>query len=265
MEKVKEHTVHIINQGDGMDSVQVWQAYAMCAISIMLMLAIRSVVTKFGKPETLKDGVSFWKWRNILISWIHAVIVGTWDFMCLWWYPDLFQDPVFYINNVMYLMVPFSIGYFLYDLYDMMTNEQQLIDWEIVLHHVLLSTVMIYSWTNKLCIAYSVILLTSEINSIFLHLRKLLQFTKVNFNSWLYQLVAMLNLFTFITCRLFPQSRLMFGFYTDGHRISKSYFILLLLTYPIGFVINIVLFWRILKSDVLRRLKGNGKLRNKME
>ena len=128
-----------------------------------------------------------------------------------------------------------------------------------------LSTVMIYSWTNKLCIAYSVILLTSEINSIFLHLRKLLQFTKVNFNSWLYQLVAMLNLFTFITCRLFPQSRLMFGFYTDGHRISKSYFILLLLTYPIGFVINIVLFWRILKSDVLRRLKGNDKLLNKME
>ncbi|CAC5419989.1 unnamed protein product [Mytilus coruscus] len=81
MEKDKEHTVYIINEGDGMDSVQVWQAYTMCATSIMLMFAICSVVTKFGKPKTLKEGVSLWKWRNILISWIHAVVVGIWDFL----------------------------------------------------------------------------------------------------------------------------------------------------------------------------------------
>lgn len=27
----------------------------------------------------VKAGDDLWKWRNLLISWIHAVIVGTWD------------------------------------------------------------------------------------------------------------------------------------------------------------------------------------------
>lgn len=36
-----------------------------------------------GVGEDAKAGVKadddLWKWRNLLISWIHAVIVGTWD------------------------------------------------------------------------------------------------------------------------------------------------------------------------------------------
>jgi len=32
-----------------------------------------------GIEADTKASDDLWKWRNLLISWIHAVIVGTWD------------------------------------------------------------------------------------------------------------------------------------------------------------------------------------------
>ena len=31
----------------------------------------------------------------------------------IWWYPELMQDPVFFINNFIYLLPPVSVGMYL--------------------------------------------------------------------------------------------------------------------------------------------------------
>ena len=114
---------------------------------------------------------------------------------------------------------------------------------------------MAYNWNTKICIGYSIFAFMAEINSIFLHLRKLFQFSQVRFDSLLYRVVSILNLVTFITCRLIPQGHTLNGFYKDGYRVPSTYFKVLAILYPPGFIINVVLFWRIFKSDVLRSMK----------
>jgi hypothetical protein len=75
---------------------------------------------------------------------------------------------------------------------------------------------------------------------------------KVGFKTKLYRSVSFINLFTFVTCRLIPQVRLYAGFYYDFYRITTTYFMFFTLTVSTGVVINIILFWRLVKTDILK-------------
>lgn len=251
----------IINAGEGRQSVETWQANALCALSTVLMFSISTLLTWYGKPKFVKAEVDFWKWRNIFISWIHGLIVGPWDLLCVWWFPAMMDDLVFYINNYIYLIPPFSIGYFIYDFLDMMINNKLKKEWEVTIHHVFLICGMSYSWNAKLCVSYCAIAFLAEFNSIFLHLRKLLQFAEVKFDSGLYRTVSVLNLLTFAVFRLLPLTRVILGLFIDYHRVPVSFYILCATLFPVGYLINIILFWRILKSDVLKPIFGFGKRR----
>lgn len=251
--------------GDGVDSVHIWHANLVCVLSTLSFYCIGEVLTRFGKPTSVSADVEFWKWRNIVISWIHGIVCGLWDLLCIVWYPDLFRDPVAYINNFSYLMVPFSAGYFIYDFIDLMLNKKLRVHWELTLHHTIITTSFVYNWVVKTCIGYTVLALMAEINSIFLHLRKLLQMCKVGFNTKLYRSVSFINLFTFVTCRLIPQVRLYAGFYYDFYRITTTYFMFFTLTVFTGVVINIILFWRLVKTDILKPYMGYGKKKNSDE
>ena len=47
--------------------------------SILFFLSLNLLVTVIGAPTYIR--ADFWKWRNLLISWIHALIVGIWDIL----------------------------------------------------------------------------------------------------------------------------------------------------------------------------------------
>ena len=81
----------------------------------------------------------------------------------------------------------------------------------------------------------------------------------VGFKTKLYRFVSLTNLFTFITCRLIPISRVFIGLYLDFHRVSLTYIVMFSFTVTTGFVINIILFWRLVKADILKGLLGIGK------
>lgn len=68
--------------GDGIESVHVWQAYVMCAVTTVMFYILGEILDRLGKPKCVAPEVEFWKWRNITISWIHGVICGTW--VILW-------------------------------------------------------------------------------------------------------------------------------------------------------------------------------------
>lgn len=114
-----------------------------------------------------------------------------------------------------------------------------------------------YNFHARMCIGYNVLALMAEINSFFLHSRKLLQMCQIGFHTNLYKLVAYLNLITFVLCRKTSVSRIFYGMFTEGDRVPRLYFIALTFSMTVMAVINIILFWRLFQTDILKSYEKN--------
>ena len=109
-----------------------------------------------------------------------------------------------------------------------------------------------YNFHNKTCIGYNTLALMAEVNSFFLHSRKLLQMCKVSFDSVLYKVVIYSNLITFAGCRGWSVSKILYGMTFEYSRVSPVYYYTLCVSMFIMTGINIILFWRLVRSDILR-------------
>lgn len=123
-----------------------------------------------------------------------------------------------------------------------------------------------YNWHFHISIGYSLAALTAEINSFFLHSRKLLQISDVGFDTVLYRLCAYLNLVTFFMCRIIPIGFIvnhLFGSHGAIHRqrLGVIYVYSFRVIMVIVAVVNVVLFWRLLKTDLLRPLLVKKRLK----
>lgn len=102
-------------------------------------------------------------------------------------------------------------------------------------------------------IAYSAVALIAEVNTIFLHFRKLLQMAGVSFTRLLYRLNAAVNLVTFVSCRFVCLFWIAYGIIVWNSRISLAYTLAISSCAVVMYVINAVLFYRLLCSDVFGR------------
>jgi len=103
------------------------------------------------------------------------------------------------------------------------------------------------------CIAYSAVALLAEVNTMFLHFRKLLQMAGVSFNRLLYRVNAAANIFTFVSCRFVCLLWIGYGIIAFRSRVSLPYLFAIASATFVMYIINVVLFWRLLCSDVLGR------------
>jgi len=111
-----------------------------------------------------------------------------------------------------------------------------------------------YSIANCQFIGHTVVGLVVEVNSVFLHLRKLMQIMHVGFQHPLYRVVCLMNLVSFVVCRFaFSLILISHGLFVYRYRMSAFYFSILVPTVVIMWIINIVLFWRLFTNDVLRQ------------
>ena len=61
-----------------LERIPVAYGYAGICVSVIFFQSLNQLLLRFGSPLTVgKD--NFWKWRNLFVSWVHALIVGTWD------------------------------------------------------------------------------------------------------------------------------------------------------------------------------------------
>ena len=109
-----------------------------------------------------------------------------------------------------------------------------------------------YDFHSKMCIAFNVIALMAEINSFFLHSRKLMQMTNVSFENWLYRIVIYFNLATFLVCRGYSCTKITCSIFVDYDLVPPSYFYAICFSMIVMNLINPILFWRLLRNDVLR-------------
>ena len=101
-----------------------------------------------------------------------------------------------------HVLVCFSIGYFLYDALDMILYHRKRSTYELLLHHSCVVTCYSLAVTSRQYIAYGALSLIVEINSVFLHARQLFIITKEPKTTARYKTNALLNIGTFVACRI---------------------------------------------------------------
>lgn len=245
---------------EGSPKVKVLHSYILVACGAGLFYCINYAAIKTGPPAYLTSDV--WRWRNTLVSFLHAAIVGAGVLYCLL-FKDMFEDAVMFCDNFSYLLVAFSNGYFIYDFFDYLANKKLVSNYEVILHHITVIWVFSYNIQYRMNIGYTIIALMTEVNSIFLHARKLMQMNKWPFDHWLYRFVVGLNLFTFITFRVLGVIMTSYGLVAFWNKNTLTYSVILSAVLFLMYIINQILLWRLIKNDILRnlhyrRLKVNG-------
>jgi hypothetical protein len=114
------------------------------------------------------------------------------------------------------------------------------------------------------CVAYTAVALLAEVNTVFLHARKLLQMLRVPFDSWIYRVNSAANIATFVGCRFLCLVWITYGIIMYSELIGPKYYLAISSSTFVMSIINVVLFWRLICSDYLRprrRLSGASKRR----
>lgn len=203
-----------------------------------------------------------WKWRNICTSLVHSVVTGVWALLCFYLHPRMAQDLIGTYSLSSHCLVSVSIGYFVHDFTDMLRNQRLQHSWELLFHH----SVVISCFGISVClcryVGFSVVALLVEINSIFLHLRQILLMGNMH-RAVAFTLNSIVNLGTYVVFRISTLAWMTRWLVLNRDNIP-------LLIYGIGSagmavmtVMNIVLFYRLLRSDFLKPSREGKRLKEK--
>lgn len=240
--------------------------YAVAAVSMVTFKLVHFAIGRLiGPPSACKTELERWKWMNIAVSWVHSTIVGIACSYGFWRYPAVMDDLVEFNNPYLYTIVALSTGYFIYDFIDVVYYGHTRAMWEVLLHHVAVLNSFLYNVTECRFIGYTIVALFVEVNSIFLHARKLIQMDgRIGFQHPVYRTVAVVNFATFVVCRfVFSLSVITYGLVAYPSMMSTYYYWSLTMTMVLTWIVNVMLFWRLLKSDVMRGLRARGDARRK--
>ena len=99
--------------------------------------------------------------------------------------------------------------------------------------------------------------LLAEVNSIFLHARKLFHLFHIPREKFIVRLDMLFNILTFFFCRLCMLFFVTIFVYYDRYRVGDFYFIFVTCALiPVMWIINPILFKRVLYTDFLKRYKS---------
>ncbi|XP_035241231.1 TLC domain-containing protein 2-like [Anguilla anguilla] len=200
-------------------------------------------------PESARRNV--WKWRNISTSLVHSLITGLWAVLCFYVHPQMAEDLIATHSVFSYALVCVSIGYFIYDFLDMVQNQKLSQSWELLFHHVVVVTCLGIAVLSGQYVGFAAVALLVEINSVFLHLRQVLLMAGLR-RTTPYRVNSLVNLGTYVVFRISTLAWMTRWLALSRERVP-------LLSYAVGsaglaivIAMNIVLFYRLLRSDFLR-------------
>ncbi|XP_018973150.2 TLC domain-containing protein 2 [Cyprinus carpio] len=206
-------------------------------------------IGKLPIPETAQRNV--WKWKNISTSFVHSLLTGVWSVLCFCIHPQMAEDLIETHSVFSHALVSVSIGYFIYDFFDMVINQKISHSWELLFHHVVVITCFGISVLTYRYVGFAVVALLVEINSIFLHMRQVLRMASLA-KGTLYRVNSMINLGTYVVFRINT-----LAWMTRWLVLNRD--LIPLVSYTVGSVglaimtaMNIVLFYRLMRSDFMK-------------
>lgn len=100
--------------------------------------------------------------------------------------------------------------------------------------------------------------LIAEINSIFLHARKLFQLYQIPRDHIVVRVNMFLNIFTFLFCRMVMLIFVTIFVYQDRYRVGNwNYMYVMYVLIPGVWIMNPILFYRVLRTDLFKRHQSN--------
>ncbi|KAM3874788.1 TLC domain-containing protein 2 [Diretmus argenteus] len=229
--------------------------------SVVFFRLVNSGFSKLPLPESACR--NSWKWRNINTSIVHSVITGIWAVLCFFLHPQMAEDLIETHSVFSHALVSVSIGYFIYDFFDMVLNQKLSQSLELLVHHTVV--IMCFGLSVLSCryVGFAVVALLVEINSMFLHLRQILRMANLAVST-LYRVNSMINLGTYVVFRINTLAWMTRWLVLNRDKIP-------LLAYTVGSVgmaimtiMNIVLFYRLLRSDFLKSSTREAKKEKEM-
>ncbi|KAH8853167.1 TLC domain-containing protein 2 [Schistosoma japonicum] len=187
--------------------------------------------------------------RNYSISVIHALISGFSSLICLCVYPDLVNNIIESENMFAYHILGFATGYFIHDIYHNLCSSVGLRSFEIILHHITVLTCFYVVSCYRILVCYALFGLLMELNSIFLHARKLMILLNIDPESLAYRVNAAANIVTFIIFRIFL-TLLLFGWaIINRNKLPIVVSWILITSFTVFTTMNFVLFFRVVTAE----------------
>jgi len=233
-------------------------AYGLTVVVISLVgfYSVSTLAQKLLPRDAEKNA---WKWKNISISLVHSVISGVWSCFCFYDNPKLAEDMIKTHTIPAHTLISFSVGYFIYDTIDMLIYQRNRQSYELMGHHVVIIVCFGVSIVSRMYVGYAVVALVIELNSIFLHLRQLLQICQFKKDNKIYRVNSIINLATFVGFRISVMAWMSKWMLINKDLIPFVFYTLGSIGLAIMTVMNIILFYRLLQSDFIRKKESTIK------
>ncbi|XP_041456897.1 TLC domain-containing protein 2-like [Lytechinus variegatus] len=227
-------------------------------LSLAGFFCLNKAVNYLPSPEKYADK-SRHKWRNALCSFIHALIVGIFGTYCFFSNPELQEDLVNGYTLSSEIIIAFTGGYFAYDLLDLMAHNAFSNAWPLYTHHLVVLFLCFTILSLRQLYATINIAMILELNSIFLHGRQLLLMCGFSKQDMAYRINAFLNIFTYVVCRMGSMGFLCIWVIVTEQAVPPI--IRKTGPYTLGaiFIINLVLFYRLIASDFGKKSSSSSK------
>lgn len=238
-------------------------------VVLISFLAFRGLYFLGKATFTLPPGLSSkkeWLYLNTLISFIHACISSVWSIFCFYHKPSMLTDLMRsdQLRSEWSLpstcLLAFLIGYTAHDTWDIVVNDFKGSP-GLVVHHIVIISVTIFVLHTKQYLSIATCLCFVEINSVFLHLRRLMRFHGWNSSHLAYKLNCGVLFITFIALRFIFLLCLSAYFIFKRQKMPLSHFLIGTFGFAALIIINLILFPRLWRSEfVIKKSQSNGHM-----
>ncbi|TNN21301.1 TLC domain-containing protein isoform 1 [Schistosoma japonicum] len=194
-------------------------------------------------------------WQNTCVSFVHAVVSGIWSLSTFYFEPDSLKDLINLSTWRMTSLVSYSLGYFIFDSAHMAILHPYRSTAEFLVHHFIIFLCFSSALLSGKYIGYAAVSLLPEVNSIFLHLRRAMNYLRVPKGNRFFHTTCLLNIGTFIVFRFMVLSWMAKWIVLNRDKISSGYYCLGSIGLSVLIVMNIVLFIRIVYADFFSKDK----------
>jgi len=197
------------------------------------------------------SGFRQYRLRNLSVCLLHSIITGTWAFGFMLSHPTaMFSHTMHWYRYWAAQLPMLSMGYFAYDAADMLRHELSRWTIELLVHHIASLFAFACAVLSRKFVLYAYWALLMEVNSIFLHIRSMMQITgRSTHRARLYRFVRILNAITFIIFRFAVQTWQLVWAWQLRAEMHIVYAIVAIGGSIFFIAINIVLFVRVCASD----------------
>ncbi|XP_019616729.1 PREDICTED: TLC domain-containing protein 2-like [Branchiostoma belcheri] len=218
--------------------------------SMVVFGMISRTFLRLPMPRSVRNP---WKWTNTFVSLVHSSLTGLGALLCFYLAPDMTKDLITPVTMPSHLLVSLSTGYFMYDVLDLFVSKKAMSHWELVLHHITVISCFGCAVVTKLYTGFALVALTIELSSAFLHIRQLLHMGGVSKRNVIYRTNSMINIGMYILFRICTLAWMTRWIVINRDAVPIIPFTLGSVGLAIMTIINVFLFFRLLRSDFLQK------------